>query len=154
LIRETDQQASQVNLTRDGQDQTTAYADPRGLATTYIRNGFGEIIREVSPDRGTTTHTRDARGLITQTLSLVACPATNREGHFVWTCSTDGRGIVINMTYDAAGRIKTKVYPAATAENVTYTYDATSITNWGKGRLTKLQSEANIRAGLTFLHRG
>jgi YD repeat-containing protein len=120
LIRETDPEDSQVNYTLNGQDKTTAYADPRNLQTTYVRNGFGEIIREVSPDRGTTTYVRDARGLVTQ--------------------MTDGRGIVTNQTYDNAGRRLTKTYSAAVAENVTYTYDAVSATNWGKGRLTKLQS--------------
>jgi YD repeat-containing protein len=124
LIRETDQNSAQVNLTRNGQDDVTTYTDPRALATSYVRNGFGEVIREVSPDSGTTTHVRDARGLITQT--------------------TDGRGVVVNMTYDAAGRMLTKAYPAAPAENVTYTYDAVTATNWGRGFVTKIQSQTGI----------
>ncbi|MEQ1694531.1 MAG: RHS repeat-associated core domain-containing protein [Hyphomicrobiaceae bacterium] len=124
LITTTDQENSVVTLTRNGQDNTTAYKDPRNLTTTYVRNGFGEIIQEVSPDRGTTTTVRDARGLPTQI--------------------TDGRAIVTNMTYDNAGRIKTKTYPAATAENVTYTYDNVTAPNKGKGRLTKVASQSNV----------
>ena len=47
------------------------------------------------------------------------------------------------MTYDEAGRILTKTYPAATAENVTYTYDAVTLaTNKGKGRLTRIASQS------------
>ena len=67
----------------------------------------------MSPDAGTTTLLRDARGLVTQ--------------------STDGRGIVANMTYDNAGRLLTVSYPSATAENVTYTYDAIAGGQQGQG---------------------
>ena len=122
LIKTTDQDGSEVNLTRNGQDDVTAYADPRNLTTTYVRNGFGEVIQEVSPDAGTTTYVRDARGIVTQ--------------------KTDGRGVISNMTYDNAGRLLTETYPAAVGENVTYTYDDILGGNKGKGRLTKLQDQS------------
>jgi YD repeat-containing protein len=99
LIRETDQGEAQVNLTLNGKDEVTAYADPRSLSTAYTRNGFGEVTQEISPDRGTTVYVRDLRGLVTQ--------------------ETDGRGVVTNRTYDNAGRLLTETYPAATAEKVT-----------------------------------
>jgi YD repeat-containing protein len=77
------------------------------------------VIQEVSPDAGTTTYSRDERGLV--------------------TIETDGRGIVTNRTYDPAGRMLTETYPAATTENVPYTYDNTTTPagNKGKGRMTK-----------------
>jgi YD repeat-containing protein len=121
LIRETDQENAQVNYTLDGQGQVATYADPRNLQTVYSRNGFGEVKRRASPDSGNTDTVYDARGLATQI--------------------TDGRGIVTSMTYDAAGRILTKTYPAATAENVTYTYDDVTAGNKGKGRLTRIASQ-------------
>jgi RHS repeat-associated protein len=77
--------------------------------------------RRASPDSGNTDTVYDARGLATQV--------------------TDGRGVVTNMTYDAAGRLLTKTYPAATAENVTYTYDDVTAGNKGKGRLTRIASQ-------------
>jgi RHS repeat-associated protein len=118
LVRTTDQEAAQVNVTRDGQDEIVGYQDPRSITTSYVRNGFGEVIQEVSPDAGTTTYVRDSRGLVTQV--------------------TDGRGVVSNMTYDNAGRLLTVAYPAAAAENVTYSYDSIVSSNKGKGRLTKI----------------
>ncbi len=121
LIRETDQENSQVNYTLDGRDDATTYADPRNLQTTYLRNGFGEVKRQSSPDSGNTDYVRDLRGLVTQ--------------------KTDGRGIVTNMTYDNAGRILTKTFPAASAEDVDYTYDSTVSGNKGVGRLTKINDE-------------
>lgn len=63
--RLTDEAGAQVNLTRNGQGGVTAYADPRGLTTAYVRNGFGEIIQESGPDVGATVIVRDARGLAT-----------------------------------------------------------------------------------------
>ncbi len=77
--------------------------------------------RETSPDSGNTDFVRDLRGLVTQ--------------------KTDGRGIVTNMAYDNAGRIMTKTFPAASAEDVDYTYDSTASGNKGKGRLTKINDE-------------
>jgi YD repeat-containing protein len=133
LIRETDQENAQVNTTLDGQGQVSTYADPRNLQTVYSRNGFGEVKRRVSPDSGNTDTVYDARGLATQI--------------------TDGRGIVTSMTYDAAGRILTKTYPAAVAENVTYTYDDVTAGNKGKGRLTRIASQ-NVTIDRTYDQRG
>ena len=122
LVQTTNQSGAVVNLTRDGQDNVTTYSDPRTLLTNYVRNGFGEVIRETSPDAGVTTYVRDLRGLVTQ--------------------MTDGRGVVENRTYDNAGRQLTASYPAATAENVTYTYDNVTAPNKGKGRLTKITDQS------------
>jgi YD repeat-containing protein len=52
---------------------------------------------------------------------------------------TDARGIVTNLSYDNAGRLLAKQYPAAPAENVIYTWDATGGGNKGKGRVTRIQ---------------
>jgi YD repeat-containing protein len=103
LIHTMDQAGGEVTVTRNAEDVITSYKDDRFITTTYVRNGFGEVIQEVSPDAGTTTYVRDERGLVTS--------------------ETDGRGIVTNRSYDAAGRTLTETYPAATTENVTYTYD-------------------------------
>jgi RHS repeat-associated protein len=118
LIRETNEDGQQVNLTLNGKDEVTNYADPRSLNTGYVRSGFGDIIRRASPDSGTTDAVYNALGLPTQI--------------------TDGRGIVTNLTYDNAGRLLTKQYPAATAENVTYTWDSTAGGNKGIGRVTSV----------------
>jgi len=48
----------------------------------------------------------------------------------------DGR--LRHLTYDNAGRLLTKQYPAATAENIAYTWDATAGGNKGVGRLTRI----------------
>jgi YD repeat-containing protein len=109
-----------VNLTRDGQDNVTAYQDPRTITTTYVRNGFGEVIQEASPDAGTTVLVRDQRGLVTQ--------------------STDGRGVVATMTYDAAGRLLTVSYPSDPSQDVTYAYDSTAGGNPGVGRAIRKHS--------------
>lgn len=123
LIRETNEDNGQVNLTLNGRDLITTYSDPRSLQTTYVRNGFGDVIREVSPDRGTTTTTVNALGLPTQI--------------------TDGRGVVENRAYDNAGRLLTRTFPAATAENVTITWDQTASGNRGIGRITQLVSQSS-----------
>lgn len=119
LISETDEGSAVVTLTRNASDAITNYSDPRSLATSYVRNGFGDVIRRVSLDTGTTDYEYSAAGKLTKI--------------------TDARSVVINLTYDAAGRLLTKQYPAATGENVTITWDATASGNKGKGRITKIE---------------
>ena len=128
LIHTQDQAGGEVTVTRDSQDNVASYKDDRTITTTYVRNGFGEVTQEVSPDAGTTTYIRDERGLVTQ--------------------ETDGRGIITNRTYDLAGRLLTETYPAATAENVTYTYDniTTPAGNKGRGKLTRIADQSGSTA--------
>ncbi len=128
LIHTQDQAGGEVTVTRNAQDDVTSYKDDRTITTTYVRNGFGEVTQEVSPDAGTTTYTRDERGLVTQ--------------------ETDGRGIITNRTYDLSGRLLTETYPAATAENVTYTYDnfTTPAGNKGRGKLTRIADQSGSTA--------
>jgi YD repeat-containing protein len=49
------------------------------------------------------------------------------------------------------GRLLTETYPAATAENVTYSYDAVTSGNFGKGRLTGVVDQSG---SMTFLYDG
>jgi len=119
LISTTDEDSGTVTLTRNGQDQVTSYSDPRSLSTSYVRDGFGDIIQRTSPDSGTTVYVYNALGKPTQI--------------------TDGRSIVTSLSYDNAGRLLTKQYPAATSENITYTWDSTTSGNNGVGRITKIE---------------
>ena len=122
LIGTTDEEGAAVALTRNGNDEITQYTDPRSLGTGYVRNGFGEVIQRASPDSGTTVYSYNALGKPVQI--------------------TDARGIVTNLSYDNAGRLLTKQYPAATSENITFTWDSTSGGNKGKGRVTRIQDAA------------
>jgi len=119
LIGTTNEEGDVVTATRNGKDEITNYSDPRSLSTAYVRNGFGEVIQRTSPDTGTTVYTYNALGKPTQI--------------------TDGRGVVTNLTYDNAGRLLTKQYPAATNENINYTWDDTTGGKKGIGRVTRIQ---------------
>lgn len=122
LVSETEPGTGAVTLARNGIDEVTSYTDRRALVTSYVRNGFGDVIRQTNPDTGITDYTYDARGLVTQI--------------------KDARLVIANMTYDNVGRILTRAFPAATAENVTFAYDNVTAPNKGKGRLTQLTDQA------------
>ena len=122
LISTADEDSNTVTLTRNGKDEITNYEDPRSLNTSFVRDGFGDVIQRTSPDSGTTVYTYNEVGKPTQI--------------------TDGRGIVTNLTYDDAGRLLTRQYPAATGENLTYTWDATTGGNKGIGRVTRIDDGA------------
>jgi RHS repeat-associated protein len=122
LVRETDEVSARVDVARNGKDEVIQYTDPRSLSTTYVRNGFGDVIQRESPDSGTTVYEYNALGKPTKI--------------------TDGRGIVTNLTYDNAGRLLTREYPAATGENITNTWDAIAGGNKGRGRLTRIEDQS------------
>ena len=66
--------------------------------TTYVYDGFGDVIQHVSPDTGTTVYRYDLAGNLAQKTDAEAQSRTN--------------------TYDALDRVITTTYPADAAENV------------------------------------
>ena len=119
LSTETNPESAVVTLTYNGKDEVTGYDDPRHVHTTYVRDGFGDVIRRDSPDTGITDYWYDPRGLLTKMV--------------------DARAVETDFTYDNAGRRLTKTFPAAPGENVAYGYDGGSR---GVGRLTGINEVA------------
>lgn len=87
----------------DGRNPLSKVTDQRGIETTYVRNGYGEIIREISAEAGTTEYVRDEAGRIIQ--------------------MTDARGVISNYSYDGMDRLLSVTYPATAADDITYGYD-------------------------------
>ena len=93
--------------------------DAIAVQTQYVRNGFGEVVVENSPDRGQSVFAFDAWGRMTS--------------------SRDGRNQQIDYSYDQLDRLTTKTpvgQPAS--EVITYSYDAGGLGSYQKGRLTKV----------------
>lgn len=89
----------------DALDNLTEVTDPKGLKTTYARNGFGEVVTQTSPDTGVTAFTYDSAGNV--------------------LTRTDARGVTANYSYDALGRTKAVTYSDAAAD-IHYVYDQPS----------------------------
>ena len=88
----------------DSHSRPLTVTDPRGNATTYVYNGFGDTIQQTSPDTLTTIYFYDADSNLT---------GKNQTG--------------INFssaTYDACDRMLTRTYPADSTLNVSITYDS------------------------------
>ena len=56
------------------------------------------------------------------------------------------RSIETDFTNDVAGRVTAKTFPAASAENVAFTYNSTASGNKGVGRLTSLTDQSGSTA--------
>ncbi len=125
-----DPNLGETQFTYDAQDQIKTVIDARGNVTTYNYDGLGNLTSLISPDTGTTTFTYDAAG--------------NRLSQ------TDARGVVTNYAYDALNRVKTIKYPVST-ENISFYYDATSSTNKGVGRLTKVSNNVALNFYYDYL---
>lgn len=126
VITQTNPQSQVVQTAYNAADQLVSHKDGRTLETTRIVDGFGHVIREVSPDRGTISYWYDAAGRLTQTI--------------------DGDGQETDYAYDNAGRLTSSTYAGASGETVTYSYDATSGGNKGVGRLTGVTEESGSSA--------
>lgn len=90
-------------------DQLITVADARGNETRYIRNAFGEVTGERSPDRGNILREYESARV---------------------KRITDARGIAHEYAYDADGRILSRT---SSNSRVLYHYDSGE---FGKGRLT------------------
>ena len=126
LYQETDPDSYHTTIAYNGKDEVTGVTDARSLATTYVRDGFGDVIQRTSPDTGTDVFWYDANGNVTK--------------------KVDARGVETDFTYDAASRILTKTFPTASAENITFGYDATAGGNDGVGRLTSVADQSGSTA--------
>jgi YD repeat-containing protein len=78
--------------TRALADSLTSLTDSRALETGREVDGFGEVIQEISPDRGTRSYWYD---LGSNLIQLV-----------------DGDGVLSAYTYDYANRLTAKTFPA------------------------------------------
>jgi len=86
-------------------DRATSVTDPRGVATTYARDGFGDLAERSSRDTGLTTKTYD--------------PAGNLAS------SVDARGVTSRYEYDALDRLVRLTHSLAGSpdEVFTWTFD-------------------------------
>ncbi|MES0863757.1 RHS repeat-associated core domain-containing protein [Ruegeria sp. SCPT10] len=123
LVSMLDQQnGAQTDMSHNNADLVTQYTDPRNLVTNFVYNGFGDVVREESGDRGTIIYTYDERGLVTS--------------------MTDGRGTVSNYTYDDGGRITARGFPTASIENQLFVYDGTANGSEGQGQIATITDQA------------
>jgi len=102
------------------------FTDGRSLTTAYVRNGFGEPIRETSPDRGITDYWYDAAGRVTRELTA------------------GGRDTL--YAFDAGDRLLAQTYPNQPDLDVSYGYDDETSGNFGKGRLTSISGGVSDRS--------
>lgn len=119
----------------DVHDHLTRVTDPNGNQTSYFYDDFGQMRKQVSQVTGTTTYVYDPAGNLTST--------------------TDANGATTDRVYDAAGRITsaTSSRSGAATETVTWTYDSTVATNYGKGRLASM-SDPSGTTTYTYERRG
>lgn len=125
LIQSTDPAGGQILQNYDDLDKITKVTDPRSIDTIYMTNVLGDILQEISADRGTITYTYDAAGnQITR---------------------TDARGVIQTTTYDALDR------PIGQSYITVVDVPDTAVTTWrydegtnGIGRLTGMNDESGI----------
>ncbi len=104
-----------ANYGYDTQDNQSSVTDPNGNNTQYWSDDFGRKNQANSPDTGITDYLYDEAGNLLQRF--------------------DAKETTVNYTYDALNRLTAIQFPSDPNQNVTFTYDSTSVT-YGIGRLT------------------
>ena len=99
----------------DTQDNQSSVTDPNTNTTQYWSDDFGRKNQANSPDTGITDYLYDEAGNLLQRY--------------------DAKETTVNYTYDALNRLTAIQFPSDQTQNVTFTYDSTSVT-YGIGRLT------------------
>ncbi len=107
---------SQAKSSYNQLNQVTAAIDPKAVQTSFIRNAWGEVLSETSPDIGTVITTRDAAGN----------PLTMQ----------DAKGQLTSYQYDALSRITNITFADSKQHN--YSYDGTAA-GQQKGMLREMQ---------------
>jgi RHS repeat-associated protein len=100
-------------------NQLTQATDPKGIATQYSRNAWGEVLSETSPDIGSTSYTRDAGGNV---LSM-----------------TDAKSQTSSYQYDALSRVTNITFADGKQQN--FFYDGTAA-GQQKGHLREMQDSS------------
>lgn len=118
----------------DAHDRTASVTDANGHATSYVYDGFGDVIQQASPDSGTTVYHYDPDSNLTQ--------------------KVDALGVTTNYTYDGLDRVIHRNYPADSTQNLAYTYDKTGgLFGDGIGRLSTMTDAAGF-VNLLYDERG
>jgi RHS repeat-associated protein len=104
-----------TNYGYDTQDNQSSVTDPIGNTTQYWSDDFGRKNQTSSPDTGITDYLYDEAGNLIQRF--------------------DAKETTVNYAYDALNRLTSIQFPSDPSQNVTFTYDSTSVT-YGIGRLT------------------
>jgi RHS repeat-associated protein len=124
-------------FTYDARDNLRTVVDPKGLTTSYTFDAVDNLTQLSSPDTGTTSYGYDLAG--------------NR------TSEIKADGVAKGYTYDGLSRLTGMTF-AHSAQNVTFTYDATqadcaSGETFSVGQLTKV-TDASGSARFCFDQRG
>lgn len=107
-----------TRIAYNGKDEVTNVTDARTNQTSYVRDGFGDIIQITSPDTGTTVLWYDANGKVTK--------------------KVDAQNVETDYKNDVLGRVTKRSIKGTTAETVNYTWDTLNSRTYGIGRLGKL----------------
>lgn len=154
-----------VATTQPGNVTTSLTVDPLGRVTAVAQGGLkrtlnfnskGFLTSEVHPETGTTTYTHDAVGnVLTKKVGSAAADSFSYDARYRLIKATYGSStLVLNNSYDKAGRLLTQGYNGATW---TYSYDthdkliSETLTLAAPVRSYKFTYTYNVLDGLTSI---
>ncbi len=133
------QTAPEILYSYSVENKVATLTDRGGIVTHWHYNGFGEVVREDSRDRGTLVYAYDSAGQLIE---------KHQYGYIDAELAPSGTFHKTRYAYDTLGRL-TAVYfseiPGEHAEDIIYTYDLNDGAHGkGIGRLTRVQDQSGI----------
>lgn len=133
LTSRINEAGNDIEVGYDANDSVVSAKDQNNLTTSYIYDGFGDLIQINSPDAGTKTFWLDEAGNATRVID-----ANNREKI---------------ITYDALNRISTVTYTGQSNKNLAFFYDESTTygqPNKGIGKLTRIEQADGNNLGFVY----
>jgi len=112
-----------TQYTYDAGDNIATVTDPRGLVTTYTRDGLGQLWQQVSPDTGTTSFAYDTYGRLSSMTRADLTQTTYGYDGLNRVTSVSAGGATHNFTFDTCTNGLGRLCSASDATGATsYTY--------------------------------
>ena len=90
-----------TQYTYDAGDHAASVTDPRGLVTTYIHDGLGQLWQQASPDTGTTSYAYDSYGRRSSMTRTDGTQTTYGYDGLNRTTSINAGGLTQSFTFDS-----------------------------------------------------
>ena len=136
---------NETKFTYSDAAKSVTVTSPEGVTVTTVHNAFGQTQTVTNGLNQTTTYTYDHNGRLLSTKDALQASASNEyDIRGLLHRTIDATGRIVELNYDAAGRVLTRVVdPSGLALTTTYAYD-------GQGRQIQVTDPSGVVTAMKY----